>query len=77
MRVVSRFDKAVAEALAEKAKGRLTFKVRFTYHSLADWRKGEWCPLFFWMMGADDLVLGIVGSSRCISVLRRGVDVYD
>ena len=28
MRVVSRFDKAVAEALAEKAKGRLTFKVR-------------------------------------------------
>ena len=29
MRVVSRFDKAAAEVLAEKVKARLNFKVRF------------------------------------------------
>ncbi|CAF9903611.1 MAG: Transcription initiation factor IIA small chain (TFIIA 13.5 kDa subunit) [Gomphillus americanus] len=36
MRVVSRFDRAIAEALAEKAKGRLNFKGHLDVYRFCD-----------------------------------------
>lgn len=66
MRIMSNFDQSIAQVLNEKVKARMNFKVGPV----------SACALHVLVVATKDSLF-VTGSSRCLPLLRRGLDFRD